>query len=303
MDLGLWQRLPGDILLVVIENTVDSETCKAWRDATNDSAKLHRVAVITSYSAFTICEKDLLRAPQVHRRHNGYTSSTDDEASEGNLKEAEQPKNQLVRELKRCAYQSFAPFIRRLHLQFYFASLDRLKPLVRSEDVRHTLDTILSGVKILEEIDHHGVLYQEELEGIFKIRSLKVLRVRQSWNDTPCLCAESASPRPRGLWLLDWSRLLHLHALKTFSISQLYAFEAVGLAKAIKKLTRLEHLRVEIAKADIRTVDALSDDGDDLPFKTFIDALYRREEEHGSEELGFPSSLKSLALSNVHYHG
>lgn len=303
MDPALWSQLPLEIRSIIIQNTADSETCKAWRDATKDSIRLQRDAVRTSYSTFTICEKDLLRAPKVHRRYNWYTSSADDEASERNLKEAEQPKPQLVRELRRCAYQSFAPYIRRLHLQFYFASSDRLKPLVRSEDVRHTLDTVLPEAKNLEEIDHHGVLYQEELEGIFEVRSLKVLRMRQSWNDTPCLCTEGTSPRPRGLWLLEWSRLFHLHALKTLSVSQLHAFEAVGLAKAVKKLRRLENLRVEIAKADIRAADALSDDGDDLPFKTFIDALYRREKKHESEELGFPSSLNSLALSNVHYYG
>lgn len=303
MDPALWSQLPLEVLSLIIQNTADSKTRKTWRDATKHSARLQHDAMQTTYSTFAICEKRLLRAPKMSRRYDWYTYSAGDEASECTLSEAQRPKNQLVLELWRCGYQSLAPYVLRLNLQFYFASSDRRTYLVRSEDVRHTLNTILPAAKALQEIDHSGVLYQEDLDGILEVKSLRILRVRQSWNETPCMCSEGRSPRPRALWLLDWSRLLHLHALKTLSVSQLHAFEAVGLAKALKKLRSLESLRVEIAKTDVRAIDALSDDGDDLPFKTFIDALYHREEKDASEELGFPSSLKALALSNVHYYG
>ena len=177
--------------------------------------------------------------------------------------------------------------------------------LVRSEDVRHTLDMILPKATALQEIDHHGVLYQEMLNGILEVRSLKVLRVRQSWNDTPCSFSEGEFPRPRGLRTLDWSRLFHLHALKILLISQLYIDEAVGLAKAVK-MRKLESLRVEIAEKNIRAANALSDaandddDDNDLPLTAFINALYRRDEGDASKALGFPSSLKALALVNSH---
>lgn len=95
--------------------------------------------------------------------------------------------------------------------------------------------------------------------------------------------------------------MFHLHALKTLSVSQLTIYEAWGLGKAIKKLKRLESLRVEIAKIDIRAANTLSDDEDGLPLMTFMDALYRREEGHANDDLGFPPSLKALALVDLHY--
>lgn len=95
------------------------------------------------------------------------------------------------------SYQKLAPHVPRLDFQFYFASSGRQRDLVRSEDVRRTLNTILEEAEALQEIDHHGVLYQEALEGILEVWSLKVLRVRQSWNDMPSSCSEGETLRPR----------------------------------------------------------------------------------------------------------
>lgn len=194
MDPTLWSRLPRDILPVIIENTADPKTLKIWREATKLSIHLSNVAIRTSYSTFTVFEIDLLRAPSTTRHHDWHASLTDDEASDCTPSGAERPIHQLVLDLRRCFYQTLAPRVRRLCLQFYFASSDRRENLVRSEDVRHTLDTILPRAKALQEIDHHGVLYQEELDGFLEVRLLKVLRVRQSWIDTPCLCSEGNSP-------------------------------------------------------------------------------------------------------------
>lgn len=302
MDPTLWSRLPQEILGMIIENTADSETQRSWREATTHWPLLYRVTIQTTYSTFTICEKDLLKAPKVIRYGDWYTSFGNDEASDGTPRGAERPKRQLIHDLRTFSYQNIAPSVRRLVLQFYFASSNRLDNLVRSEDVRHTLDTILPEAKFLQEIDHHGVLYQEELDGILAVRSLKLLRVRQSWNETPCSCSEGESPRPIGLLALDWSRLPHLHALKTLSISQLHTYEAVGLARAVKRLRKLESLRLETAKIDILDADIFSDDGDDNePLMTFIGELYRREEKYSSEDVGFPSSLKVLALVDVYF--
>ncbi len=297
MDPALWSRLPQEILAIIIEKTADPNTLETWRKATKHSARLNHLAIETTYRTFTLCETDLLRAPET------YTVWPDDEARDHSRSVAEQPRQRLISNLKRQSYQNLAPHIRRLHLQFYFASSDRQKNLVRSEDVRRTLDTILLKARALQEIDHHGVLYQEELDGIFQVRSLKVLRVRQSWNELPCSCSERMLPRSRRLWSLDWNRLFQLHALKTLSISQLHIFEAMGLAKAVKKLVKLESLRVEIGKLDISTGDPLffDDEHAELPLMILLKTLYSHEKEHTSENLGFPSSLKALALVKVHY--
>ena len=198
MDPALWSRLPLEILSIIIENTADSKTLKSWRGAKKDSTCFHRIATRISYSTFTICEKDLLRAPKVIKRRSRYNSFRDDEASDYTPSRAKRPIRQLILGLARYSYQKFAPHVRRLHLQFYFASSGRQMHLVRSEDVRHTLDMILPKATALQEIDHHGVLYQEMLNVILGVQSLKVLRVRQSWNDTPCSFSVGESPRPRG---------------------------------------------------------------------------------------------------------
>ena len=81
----------------------------------------------------------------------------------------------------------------------------------------------------------------------------------------------------------------------------------MGLAKAVKKMRKLESLRVEIAEKNIRAANALSDaanddnDDNDLPLTTIINALYRHDEGDASKAQGFPSSLKALALVNSHY--
>ena len=76
----------------------------------------------------------------------------------------------------------------------------------------------------------------------------------------------------------------------------------MGLAKAIKKMRKLESLRVEIAERDIRAANTFSDDenDNDLPLTVFVNALYRRDEGEAGKALGFPSSLKALALVNLH---
>ncbi len=303
MDPALWSRLPQEILSIIIEKTADPNTLGTWREATKHSARLNHLAIEMTYRTFTLCEKDLLRAPETTRHHVWYTVWPDDEARDHSRSVADLPRQQLISNLKRQSYQNLAPHVRHLHLQFYFASSDRQKNLVRSEDVRSTLDTILLKARALQEINHHGVLYQEELDGIFQVRSLKVLRVRQSWNELPCSCSERMSPRSKRLWSLDWNRLFQLHALKTLSISQLHIFEAMGLAKAVKKLVNLESLRVEIGKFDIPAGDSLFLDDEDaeLPLMIFLKTLYSHEKEHTSEDLGFPSSLKALALVKVHY--
>ena len=302
MDPALWSLLPQEILSAIIEKTTDSDTLRTWLEATKRSTHLQNVAIETTYSIITICEKDLLCAPKITRHHEWYTFWADDEASDSTLSVSQQPRRQLILNLKRWSYQNMAPHVRRLNLHFYFASSDRQKDLVRSEDVRRTLDTLLPKTKVLQDIDHHGVLYQEELDGIFEVRSLKVLRVRQSWNEMPCSCSERMVPRSRRLWTLDWSRLFHLNALKTLSVSQLHVYEAIGLANAVKRLKKLESLRVEIGEVDIHTTNTIFFDDAEFPLTRFLNALYREEEEEGaSEELGFPSSLKAIALVNVHH--
>ena len=284
MDLTLWSQIPLDALSIVIENTQDSETLKAWVQATRYSTLLHLIAIKLAYSTFTICEKNLLRAPDVTRHSGRYTSIADDEVSD---------RAQI------SSYQKLAPHVRRLHLQFYFASSNRQQDLVRSEDVSYTLGTIIKEAKALQEIDHHGVLYQEELDAMLDVQSLKVLRVRQSWNDTPCSCSEGENLRPRGLWTLDLSRLFHLDALKNLSVSQVHNQEAVGLARAVRKLRKLESLRVEVGKGDLMDPYDPFGEGEDSPLMMFIITLCCQQDGHTSQDAGLPSSLKALALAQV----
>ena len=334
MNPALWSRLPQEILSGIIENTADSETLKSWVEATNDSVHLHPVALRKTYSTFTICEKDLLRASGATSHRDWYISTADDEASDDEANDDEASSDEAnddeanddeasseeanddeanddeasnseasdsassrderaKSEPRSISYRIFAPHIRRLHLQIYFDSGDRRDDLSRSGAIRNALDMILPEAKDLQEIDHYGAMYEDVMDGILEVPSLKTLRIRQSGHDVSYF----RSDRSRGLCMLDWSTFFQGHSLKNLTVSQLHLYEAPGLAMAIKRLRKLENLRVETAKSDIKLLVNF----EHCTMMAFIDELYRRKRESENEDPGFPSSLKALALVNVHY--
>lgn len=79
----------------------------------------------------------------------------------------------------------------------------------------------------------------------------------------------------------------------------MHNYEAVRLARAVRKLRKLESLRVEVGNGDLKGPDSPYEEGEDLPLMRFMIALCCQEDEHAGGDPGCSSSLKLLALTQV----
>ena len=166
-DPATWSRLPHIFLPLIIEHT-DDETFKAWCDATATSSYFHRTAMRKKYRDFTISRKDLISPPTRITR---------------NRREPVQQASSAI------DYQRIASFVQNLSLGFpnvtirtFFQGTILARGLTR--DITHTLQSILPWASNLERIEHHGLLHQEHLNQILKLRGLKVLRARKTLDMT-----------------------------------------------------------------------------------------------------------------------
>ncbi len=136
-----------------------------------------------------------------------------------------------------------------------------------------TLGMLLSQASSLEEIEHYGLLCQEQLNLFVKIPNLTSIKLRKTHSSARGLY-ENLETASVELDLngeeINLAKLACLPNLTFLDVSQLRSPEARGLAKAVRSLSHLQHLRVSERSDEIDHSRQLSP----TPLALFFRALY-----------------------------
>lgn len=183
-------------------------------------------------------------------------------------------------------FREISPHIKKLILDFVFPHVtnqENEEELIALEDVEITLEALMSQ-PFIEELKHGGILYQQTLDQITNIPTLKV------WPRLgPCSLRSLAMPDIRPHPQLTFVKLRHMHLLKVLHVSQLLASEGPGLGQAVRSLSNIEELYV-----------GASSFNDALP--SFLESFFIPNKAYtGSPPPSPVSSLKSFSLVDC-YH-
>ncbi len=218
-DPTIWRQLPFDLLPLIIEHTTDLETLRNWCHVTKqkDSTFLNRIAIRETYKVVTVSKYSLLHAPggiwnpsdndsseskeesetqstaeSGNESHNGYKGECPDRnaptffnGGPGRVQNTSGLQHDIRRKIH---YREISQHIRKLIFDFVFPrkrNQEGEDELIALEDIEITLQALMSQ-PFVEEIEHDGVLYQQTLDRITNILTLKVLKLRETPYWTPC---------------------------------------------------------------------------------------------------------------------
>ncbi len=216
-DPTIWRQLSFVLLPLIIEHTVDLETLRNWCHVTKqkDSTFLHRIAVWETYKVVTVNKDSLLHAPggiwnpsdndsseskeesetqstaeSGDESHNGYKGECPDRNAptffNGGTSRVQDTSGLQHDVRRKIHYREISQHIRKLIFDFVFPrkrNQEGEEELIALEEIEITLQALMSQ-PFVEEIEHDGVLYQQTLDRITNILTLKVLKLRETpyWN-------------------------------------------------------------------------------------------------------------------------
>ena len=262
-QVSLGATLSTDLISLIIEATTDIPTLDNWCSATKLSLELHRVALRTRWAHLRLDQTDLISA-----------IGNDYEAGRGSnsiISKATQPFTLNNKPL----YPTPASHIRRLFLNFQFREPEegplneygcrtyKYEQLPCDEDLQYSLSTLLQHCVSVQEIQHEGVLHQENLDELTMLHDapLQCLRLRLRPPKFSCRWRELRAPygilrngRGSSLMYLDydhcslkWHNLASLQHLRRLELCNLWDGEGLSLASAVEMLPNLEVLLVATA--------------------------------------------------------
>ena len=298
--------LPYELLCCIIRSTDNMQTLDNWCIATKSNPSLHKVCMQTRWASVTIHETDFIVPPE--DRDPFYTPNPQNVINTitsvvDNPTFAHSPLD-YIRQVRLCF--NFSPpsrFIGQEGFEEY-----RMEELPCSEDLHYSLTTFLPYCSALSELNHEGVLYQENLDLITGLVNapLRKLQLRQIRPKFPVRWRHPHPPygllrnghyeNGRSYDTLQWNNLLRLTLLQTLEIGRLCEDEGISLAKAIGELVNLEKLLV-VTCGHCNEIY-----GEDLP-GTFPAPLncffsYIFPADHSTRQpCRLPPRLKSLAFS------
>ncbi len=170
-DPLIWSKLPEHLVPYIIEQAQDLKTLKNWCEATKETWHLNRVATRLRWKTFTIHKKNLymgnLFDPPEWADQDYFTAKRiRDRAAKSEF-------SQAMRETDgRSGYGVIpATLIKRLlvNVQTGWGS-DYVKDSVDSAGFLLTLDILLDQNPSLEEVEHFGLLCQDQLDRFVKIQ-------------------------------------------------------------------------------------------------------------------------------------
>ena len=336
LSFPLWSKLPLELLTNIIFQTADTKTLHSWCEATQESHRLHEVAMTARWRTVTIDDRDLLPA------------SGDDEEMfneiQGRLKRhklgqdwkpAGEIVNILLSTVNNKSGRCPANYVQKLVFDFRLLRYRKddirdycepiegdyeedeeilslishdLLPTVKS--LKHTLTKKLHGhFHNLRHLSCHGDTQQALLgfvacQDAAKIRSLEIRtlgafgRLRIDVQNEPPF-----QRYPLGRWPLRLEKLEKLHQLRTLDIHHLSNHETAGLLAALLKLTELRGLILACEAEEHR------DHYGGCALKSLFDKIFQNRDtvsnknDSVAESLGwFPPNLKSLSLIDTYYN-
>ena len=306
--------LPYELICCIIRSTRDVQTLDSWCIATKSNPGLRKVSMEARWARVTIGQADFIMPPE--DRDSSYTYHS-----------------QLLINRLTCGFDNSMPSqlpatcIKQLKLYFQFRrpssiigeeGFDEyvLEELPCSEDLHYSLTTLLPNCTALSEIDHEGVLHQENLDQITNLvkQPLHTLRIRKTPPKFPARWRHPQPPygvrrdgcRENGFRMdfehmtLRWDNLVRLRLLRTLEISQLFQNEGIALAKAIGELENLERLLLVTAYLPLDEWDAEVPGGIPSPLNGFLNYIFPADHPTASSRQSYklPPRLRSLALSD-----
>ena len=250
--------LPYELLCCVIRSTRNVQTLDNWCIATELHPSLHKVCMQTRWASVTIRQTDFIAPPEnrdLSYSHDPQKLINKITCSVDNPSFAHSPLD-YIKHVRLCFnFSTPSSFIGQEGFEEY-----RMEELPCSEDLHYSLATFLPYCIALSELNHEGVLHQENLDLITDLvkAPLRTLQLRQI---RPRFPARWRHPHPPyGLLrngrddsghryddentTLRWNNLSRLRLLQTLEISQLYRDEGISLAKAVGELVNLEKLLI-----------------------------------------------------------
>ncbi|KAL9122488.1 MAG: hypothetical protein Q9187_000963 [Circinaria calcarea] len=306
--------LPFELLCSIITSTRDAQTLDSWCIASKSHPSLHRVAMGVRWARVSIAQADFILPPE--DRGPFYTHHPlllIDRITGGfdNVMTSQLP----------------ASYIKQLNLSFQFQTPSSfmgeeghheyvLEDLPCSEDLQYSLITLLPNCTALSEIDHEGVLHQENLDQITNLVKppLHTLRLRKTPPRFPARWRHPHPPygvrrdgcREDGYRVdfehmdLRWGHLVRLRLLRTLEISQLFPNEGITLAKVIGELGNLERLLLVTAQLHPAEADMDVLGGYPSHLNGFLSHVFPANHSTTSDRPSckLPPRLRSLALSD-----
>lgn len=173
-----------------------------------------------------------------------------------------------------------------------------------SRRIDHTLQYLLLRTPCLEEIEHFGVYLPQEHFGLLvNIPGLTTFKLRKTHGYNEGLCERTDLHPDLPSWHLEHEldRLSRLSRLTVLEVCQLRYTEAPLLAKAVRSLTRLQHLRI----SEIYNIydDPYSSTGPYSPLTCLMAQLYLRSSITTSDGIASDTSSDLSDSDDVDHMG
>ncbi|MCJ1248673.1 hypothetical protein MMC30_005891 [Trapelia coarctata] len=281
-DPHVWSNLPTDILYCIIDQTDDRKTLGNWMRTCKALRQIVGLKIWSEVLFLCGFFKARLRSGSFIRLKAGYRV--------------------LPLEDDR---------VKTLYLSGFYALPPRvdgeMAHMLVSEKVAQTINAGLRNLSLTKAIVQKGVLWQDFIDRIARESRLSTLKIRGG----------NFRPAKRTTVTVDFLQLQVCHAsglrlkfeglafvstLRRLSISCLLPGEGHGLAGAVKRLSNLEVLRLQVATPDYPFYLGQEDVPEVSPLDEFLRRIYLCPTKTGhlgfggGPTYGFPLSLRELAL-------
>ena len=247
--------LPLEIICIIIKQTDDVQTLENWCSATRRCRALRTFTLKTRWANVIISQDNLIS------KFDDLPSPTwgNDLIQRAITNEnATEPLASLIKSLTLWFQFRAPPKVPTPTIFSYDRTCDNWDPkwLPSSEDIQHSLSTLLPHCTSLKQLDHDGVLYQENLDEICKLTTIECVRLRTTypnfparWRHPPYHCG----PMRNGLdgarmgvhfefRTLPFENLGRLQNLVQLEIGEIWEDEGRGIAQAVGQLRNLKVL-------------------------------------------------------------
>ena len=275
---------PYDIIVNIIQWTDDVETLNSWLVATRGSALLHRTAIRKKWTQIRLFQHGLTTESGSQPTNGTHTQP------EGRVKDATQ---------KLCywpsvAYPTPASYVRSAKLDIHYLVAYDIDLYDLPNCEHDSLMLLLPSLTHLSELFVDGVLLQDILDCLARLKTLRALKLRKSCaigfdKDVAYLAATS-------FLCMKWDGLSQLEILRKLEVYQLLPDEGASFAEALKSLTHLERLLVSAAESPSDMYEYM-----EPPLWNFLQAVFPDTPtlDNPSQTCLLPRSLKSLVLVDM----
>ena len=298
---------------MIIERTDNDKTLDSWCLATSLYPALYQFAVQVRWADITISQRNLI-------------------SESSNSPKLPWRDALISRVIHKNTFKTLPPpasLIKRLTLWLQFNAPDKNLHLAKtrefwdendiwnhdqlpfSDDIQYSLQLLLPECTSLTQLDHDGVLYQENLDGMIKFLKapLRGIRLRMTcpnfparWRHSPGSLGPLRDGRDRAGHQVQYnhpplvfSRLGHFTNLSHLEVGQIRQAEGYSLGKAVEQLHQLESL--SLVAGGEKSADGFWP-GVGSALLSFLVYVLPDNSQNAGNPCKLPRTLQSLILSD-----